>query len=245
MKKIISLLLVLVMLSLSLISCEIIEESIQKEMEKVSNKIDEVIYGYDDIVASSDNFEITFSMMSYFWHYYFNIWYGNNYDDILSGCIEFDVMKPLSEQYVDQSNTQTYYDYFLLGAKDMVIEYLKCCEAALDDSEINYEEFEAKVQKTTDEQMFIVKKQLVFTNASLDTYISQYYGKYVNEKNLYKALIIENSVKYYCEIMYQRIKDDSGVDDEALAIKKYEEWLDSLSYSVSFDDSRSFEYFGE
>ena len=68
------------------------------------------------------------------------------------------------------------------------------------------EEFEAKVQKTTDEQMFIVKKQLVFTNVSLDTYISQYYGKYVNEKNLYKALIIENSVKYYCEIMYQRIR---------------------------------------
>ena len=237
MKRIISLLLVLVMLSLSLFSCTVVE--------KVANKMDEIIYGYENIVASSDNFEITFSMMSYFLYSYYAIWYANNYDDILSGCIEFDVTKPLSEQYLDQSNTQTYYDYFLLGAKDMVIKYLKCCEAALDDSEINYEEFKAKAQKTTDEQMFIVKERSVFSNTPLDTYINQYYGKYVNEKNLYKALIIENLAKDYCEIIYQRIKDDSGVDDEELARKNLEEWLGSLSHSVSFDDSQSYKYFGE
>ena len=101
----------------------------------------------DTIAATSDNFEITESMMSYFGNSYYQNWYSQNYYYIMLGYINFNPNTPLNEQYTDSSKTQTYYDHFEQGTKTTVETYLKYCEAARADKEVDFAALEKEAEK--------------------------------------------------------------------------------------------------
>ena len=74
--------------------------------------------------ASSENFDVNASMMSYFVNATYQNWYQQNYYYIHLGYLNFNPNKPLDEQYTDSSKTQTWYDYFVESSKTTVSTYL-------------------------------------------------------------------------------------------------------------------------
>ena len=183
MKKLVSLLLVFVMLCLLLSSCTNVKDGI--------DAIKDMVDGNNKIAASSENFEITQSMMCYFTNSYYQHWYSQNYYYILLGYINFDVNKALNEQYTDSSQTQTYYDFFVEGTKNTVITYLNYCEFAFNEPTVNYEKLKAGAEKYAAEQMKVIKEAAKFQGCDYKSYIRNYFGDNVTEKALNDAWVIE------------------------------------------------------
>ncbi len=177
--------------------------------------------------ASSDNFEVNASMMSYYTNSYYQNWYSNYYYYILLGYISFDPSTPLNEQYTDATKTQTYYDFFVSGAKNTVTTYLKYCEAALADKDVNYDDMEKEAEDYADEAISEMKAAAKANSMDLTTYIRQYFGEYVNKSDLRKALIIEHIAASYYDTVHQRIYD--AMDDD----RKKEYFENNLASFVS------------
>ncbi len=218
MKKIISLILVMLILVALITSCEIVED--------IVSEIQNEIYGYDEVVASSDNFEVTRSMMNYFGNAYYQNWYSMNYYYILLGYVNFDPSLPLDEQYLNSNGTETYYDYFVNKTKEMVETYLGRCEAAIKDEYVNFDELEINAQKYADDMLFEIENSAKAMNVSLDTYLQQYFGEHVNEKNFRKSLIMENIATEYYDIVRDRIATGITAEEE------YEFLKNNLSFFV-------------
>ena len=163
--------------------------------------------------ASSDNFEVNASMMEYYTQSYYSNWYSQNYYYILLGYISFDPQKALTEQYTDSSKTQTYYDYFVEGTKTTVSTYLKYCEAAKADSEINFAELEKEANQYAKDSIKTLKENAKTNSTDLKTYIRSNFGQHVSESDLKKALVIEHIASSFYETMYDRLL--ATIDEKA------------------------------
>lgn len=172
--------------------------------------------------ASSDNFEVNASMMEYYANSYMQNWYQQNYYYILLGYINFNASLPLNEQYTDSSKTQTYYDYFVSGAKTTVTTYLKYCEAAKADSTVDFVKLENEAKQYAKDSINMLKQaakdasktqyEQNGSSISFADYIRQNFGEHVNKNDLKKALIIEHIASSYYEIVHDRI--NAEVDDK-------------------------------
>ena len=174
--------------------------------------------------ASSDNFEVNASMMEYYTQSYYSNWYSQNYYYILLGYISFDPQKSLTEQYTDSSKTQTYYDYFVEGAKTTVETYLKYCEAAKNDTAV-FADIEADADQYVKDSMKTLRESAKSANTDLKTYIRSSFGQHVSVSDVKKALKIENIASSYYEIVYDRMLD---AVDEAREDKYFAENLSSF-----------------
>lgn len=185
--------------------------------------------------ASSEHFKVNGSMMTYYANSYYQNWYSDAYYYIIFGMIKFDPSKPLDEQLMADGKT-TYYDYFTDGAKNTVTTYLKYCEAAMADSEVNYDEIKAEAEEHAEESIDSLRKAAKENSMSLQAYIRQYMGEYVSVRDLRKALVIENIASHYYQEVYDRTFDSITEERED---KFFEENLSSfisaeyLSYTLS------------
>ncbi len=150
--------------------------------------------------ASSENIELTYGMIEYFTNSFYSNWYSQYYYYILIGYVNFDVNKPFDEQYTDSSNTQTYYDYFKDGAKSQINTLIKYCEAAMDDTDINYNELKAKAEEYASKQI----------EEKMDSGI--WFG--LSEKDVRSSLIIEYIASEYSNLVKDRIH--GSITDEEI-----------------------------
>ncbi len=167
--------------------------------------------------ATSDNFEVNASMMEYFANSYVENWYSNNYYYILIGYISFNPQLPYNQQYTDASKTQTYYDFFVEGTKLSVETYLKYCEAAKLDTQVDFGKLEDEAEQYAKDIISQLKEaaqkqsdEQYKTNGvpvSFSEYLHNNFGKHVNESDLKKALIIEHIAASYYEIIRERKHD--------------------------------------
>ena len=164
--------------------------------------------------ASSDNFDVNASMMEYYTQSYYSNWYSQNYYYILLGYISFDPQKSLTEQYTDSSKTQTYYDYFVEGAKTTVSTYLKYCEAAKEDNAINFADIEAEADQYVKDSMKTLRESAKSASTDLKTYVRSSFGQHVSVSDVKKALKIEHIAASYYEIVYDRMLKAVNEDRE-------------------------------
>lgn len=174
--------------------------------------------------ASSENFKVNGSMMSYYANSYYQNWYSQYYYYIMFGMIKFDPNAPLSSQLTTDGKT-TYYDYFVNGTKSTVSTYLKYCEEAMVDPEVNYSELEAEAEKYAKESIESLREAAKTNSMSLKGYIRQYFGQYINVNDLKKALVIEHIASDYYEIVHGRKFD---AVDEAREDKYFGEHLNEF-----------------
>ena len=201
--------------------------------------------------ASSENFEINASMMSYYTNSYYQNWYSNNYYYILLGYLNFDPQKPLDQQYTDANKTQTWYDYFVEGAKTSATTYLKYCEAARADKEVDFAALEKEAENYAKESLESIKESAKKNSIDTNTYIRQYFGEYVSQSDLKKALVLEHIAADYYEIIHERIHDgiteereDKYFGDNLASFISAEYLTFSLSNKVSAEkvDEKAYEF---
>jgi hypothetical protein len=177
--------------------------------------------------ASSENFEVNGSMMSYFTNSYYQNWYSQYYYYILLGYVKFDPSMPFDEQYTDTTKKETYYDFFKKGAIDNVTKILKYCEAAKADSEVDFAKLEKDAQDYAKTTIASLKESARQNSMDFPTFIRQNFSEYVNENDLYKAIVLEYIANDYSNTMYQRIYD--AMTDE----RKEQYFKDNLSSFIS------------
>ena len=174
--------------------------------------------------ASSEHFKVNGSMMSYYANSYYQNWYSQYYYYIMFGMIKFDPNAPLSEQLTTDGKT-TYYDYFVNGTKGTVTTYLKYCEEAMVDPEVNYNELEKEAEDYAKESIESLRTAAKQNSMSLKSYIRQYFGQYISVNDLKKALVIEHIATDYYEIVHGRKFD---AVDEAREDKYFGEHLNEF-----------------
>lgn len=157
--------------------------------------------------ASSENFKVNGSMMSYYTQSYYQNWLSQYYYYILYGMINFDMNKPLDEQYTDANKTQTYYDFFAQGAATQVTKLLVYCEEALADPEINFDELNKEAEDYAAESIASLKESAKKNKMDFADFLRQNFGAYVSESDLYDALVIEYIASDYSTTLYERIYD--------------------------------------
>lgn len=172
--------------------------------------------------ASTENFKINGSMLEYYTASYYQNWYYNNYYYILLGYIKLDSDTPLSEQYVDTGKTTT----FAQGVRSYVEQILKYCEAALADSDFNYDEANAEAEQYAKESIESLKEGAKSNEMDLATYIRANFGETVSKSDLEKALVLEHLASDYYSFLYDKVYDN--MTDE----RKTEYFKDNLSSFV-------------
>lgn len=179
--------------------------------------------------ASSENFEIDGSMMSYYTNVCYQNWYSENYISILLGYSKFDPSIPFDEQIKDTTTKQTYYDFFASEATTYATLVLKYCEAARVDTEINFAEYEAEAEKYAKDTIASLKESARKNSMDFNTFLRQNFSEYVNENDLRKALVLEHIASDYAAEVYDRIYE--AMTDE----RKAEYFAENLSSFVGAD----------
>ena len=165
--------------------------------------------------ASTENFNVNGSMLSYYTYSYYNNWMNQSYIYYvyLYGYNQIDTSKPLTEQYTTSSKTETYYDFFSKAVKTQVETYLKYCEAALENfTAEEYAKAEADAEKYADEYITAMKADAKKNNMDLTTYIRQTCGEHANKDDVRKAIIIEYIASEYYNVKYKAIYNDMTDD---------------------------------
>lgn len=165
--------------------------------------------------ASSENYKINGSMMSYYVNSFYQSWYSNYYYYILLGYISFNPNVPFDQQYTDANKTQTYYDYFKEGATVNVTKILKYCEAARVDDKINFAELEQEAKDYAATTIKSLKATAKENGYDFNTFVRQNFGQYVSEKDLKNAIILEYIANDYSNTLYDRIYDEMTDDRKA------------------------------
>ncbi len=164
--------------------------------------------------AKSDNFEVNPAMMKYFAVTYVDNWYQQYSLYIQYGLINFDSTLPLSEQYVDNAKTQTYYDYFKAGVTNQVTTMLKYCEAAKADSTIDFKEYEKNAEKFADETLAVFEEAAKKENVSINTYLASQYGEHVSKSDVRKSLVLLEIASQYSAVVEERLGATVTMNDK-------------------------------
>lgn len=157
--------------------------------------------------ASSENFKVNGSMMSYFTNSYYQSWYSQYYYYIYLGYVDFDPSASLKEQYVDKDKTQTYYDFFAEAAKTQVTQILKYCEAAKADSAVDFSKLESEAKAAADESIKALEASAKSMGYTTDAYIRTNFGENVTKNDVYDSIVLEGIASSYYEIIYDRFYD--------------------------------------
>ena len=157
--------------------------------------------------ASSENFKVNGSMMSYFTNSYYQSWYSQYYYYIYLGYVDFDPSASLKEQYVDKDKTQTYYDFFAEAAKTQVTQILKYCEAAKADSTVDFSKLESDAKTAAEESIKTLEASAKASGYTTEAYIRTNFGENVSKNDIYDSIVLESIASSYYEIIYDRFYD--------------------------------------
>ena len=221
MKRIVSLLLVIVILTLTLAACG--------NDDSHSEPADNTPAKTQKEVASSENFEISQGVMAYFANSIYRNWVNANYYYILFGFFQFDPSVSFDTQMTTDGQT-TYYDFFVSETKKMVTRYLNYCEAALEDPYFDYKKAESDAQAYADEAIENIKTEAKANGKTTSAYIRELYntcpltgqamsasfGKYITQNDIKKALVIEYIAGEYANFVKDRYNEavDTALENQ-------------------------------
>ncbi len=178
-KRILAFLLVIVM-AFSLFACK------EEETPETEEKQKEI---KPTPVLATDNFEVSISMVTYFFNGYYRNFVNQNEGSLAS--IGLDPTKPLDEQ--KYSEEYSWFDYFCFYIADQMKRQIVMAEAAkadgytLSDDDIAYIEGELdKIEAVAGQ-----------SDTSTTYYITTYYGSCVNEYTIRRCLELGQYAKYY------------------------------------------------
>ncbi len=140
-------------------------------------------------VMATENYEITVSMMTYYFNAYYRSFVNNNKSNL--SALGLDPSKPLSSQRY--SEEYTWQDYFLFSLSDNLKQQLLIAEDAKKNgfelSDKDHAEIEAEIKKLDD---------LAMESNNATSYIIQSnYGECVNEATIRKCLQLSKTSMLY------------------------------------------------
>lgn len=202
----------------------------------------------DNIAVKSENYKISLPIMTYLFTYNYQS-YLSYYGTYMS-YYGFDSSKSLKEQYYDETNNQTWFDYFMSMTKDYIQQTLVLAEAAkadgieLDDSDLeNIKTSMTQLESNASEQ-----------SMTADEYVSKFYGDGVSEKDIEECLkLTALAQKYYNKVYdgfkytdddYEKYYQDNKTSYQYADFLKYTFTVpaDSTSSSDSSETSESSEH---
>lgn len=157
--------------------------------------------------ASSQNFNVNASMMSYFTNAYYQSWYSQNYYYIYLGYFKFDPTVSFKEQYVDKDKKTSYYDYFKDAAISQVEQILKYCEAAKADSAVDFAKLESDAKAAAKAAITSLEASAKTAGYTVDAYVRANFGPNVSTGDIYDCVVLEDIASSYYTILYDRTYD--------------------------------------
>ena len=189
------------------------------------NIIDSGFIQRNQVAVSSENYEVTSAMMTY----YFNSLY-QNYASSAGSMLQsmgLDTAKSLKDQ--QYTKEQTWYDYFMDTAKAQVQNLLVLAEAAKAEGFTNKDSAE-----TIDETLATMESVAKTYGVTLDYYIGAVYGSSVNEDVLRQCMELSELASAYSQKMVDGYEYDKADWDEYY--KENEKSFNKVNYlSYTFE----------
>ena len=152
--------------------------------------------------ASSENYKVTGTMMSYYAHEVYNKYlqqaqeiYGQYASSGFSweSLLPFKTNERLDKQIKDEKTGETWFDYFMEQARSQVEDILLYCEGAhAAGVKLEDEDYE-----TIDLQIQYIQMYASLYGSSVGSYLSGQYGEGVKEKDVRKAIELQTLANKY------------------------------------------------
>ncbi|MDD6490136.1 MAG: peptidylprolyl isomerase [Clostridia bacterium] len=202
----------------------------------------------DNIAVKSENYKISLPIMTYLFNYNYQS-YLSYYGTYMS-YYGFDSSKSLKEQYYDESNSQTWFYYFMSMTKDYIQQTLVLAEAAKADGM----ELDATDLENIKTSMTQLESNASENSMTADEYVAKSYGDGVSQKDIEECLkLTALAQKYYNKVYdgfkytdddYEKYYQDNKTSYQYADFLKYTFTVpaDSTSSSDSSETSESSEH---
>ncbi len=183
----------------------------------------------DEVAAHSENYKLSKAMTAYI----FNNYYAT-YREYAATYYGLDVTKSLKDQYYNQDESMTWYEYFMQMTTSFIDQMFIMCEAAdaeglkLDDADM----------ETVNTSMDSIKTAAKDADMELDEYITSFFGEGVTEEQMMDYLkMTALSNKFYTK-HYDAFKyTDEDYENYYKDNKTDYQYADFLTYNFSFANS--------
>lgn len=180
----------------------------------------------DDLVVKSENFSLSKNMVAYLFNHYYtsNLTYAEYYQG-------FDASKSPKDQYYDEENGVTWYDYYMSLTKQYLTQLLVHCEAAKAEN-MKLDEKDNKDVATTIDS---IKKSAEDNNQTLEEYIKKNFGEGVTEESIKEYLEMTALASKYYEKIYNSYQyTDEDYEKYYSEHKTDYQFADFLRFTFSF-----------
>lgn len=174
-------------------------------------------------VAKSEHYAIGKPIVTYL----FNSYYSNYRD--YAAYQGLDVTKSLKEQYYNQEENVTWFDYFMEMTTQYLNQLLVLCEAAYADG-VKLEEADMESVNTT---LNSINEAAQTAGMEVDEYITKNFGEGVNKADMEEYLKLTAIANKY----YNKVMDSLTYTDE-----DYEKYYQANKASYSYADFRRFNF---
>lgn len=216
-----------VSLSFSLTGCNDDSKTEDSNSSKVSQN--SVIPKFEnDIAIKTKNYTVPYTIVTYFFNYYYRNYY-NSYGQYMA-YYGFDANLSLRDQYYDEENKKTWYDFFMEETKSYISETLILAEAAkADGMELSKEEL-----STIDENMSALSKAAESDGITEQEYVEKNYGKGVKKEDVKDFLKITTLAQNYYNKIYNGYKyTDTDYENYYTENKNNYHYADFLTYTFN------------
>ncbi len=206
------------------------------------------VFKRNTTVVKTENFEVTGTMMEYFFKERYSAYVSEMSAYIQDGYIKLDTTQSLKTQF--QSGTTTWFDYFMNLTTTRVSQLLAYCEGAHKEGITLSKEEKAEIEADIKALYNTAEQYASIYGTSAKGYISSTYGKGVTKKDIRAAMTIEKLASKYANILYDRFDEAVTADD---INKHYDEnsedyiTADYLSYKfeVTKEEVKESDYNGD
>ena len=183
----------------------------------------------DEVAAHSEHYSLSKAMTAYIFNNYYS-----TYREYASTYYGLDVTKSLKDQYYNQENEMTWYEYFMQMTTSFIDQMFIMCEAA-DAEGMKLEDAEMETVNTS---MDSIKTAAKDAGMELDEYITSYFGEGVTEEQLMDYLKMTALSNKYYTTHYDSYKyTDEDYEKYYNENKTDYEYADFLTYNFSFASS--------
>lgn len=188
----------------------------------------------DNTAAKSKNYKISLPIMQYLFNYNYQR-YINNYAMYLS-YIGLDTNLSLKEQYRDEDNKETWYDYFLSMTRQYVEQTVVLGEAAKEEG------FEVTADETSsiNSSFESLSSMAAEESKTVEDYINKYYGSGVTQDDIKDIMEVTMVAQDYYEKLYNSYEyTDEQYEKYYSENKTSYLYADFLSFTFMFADTAS------
>lgn len=169
------------------------------------------VFKRNTTVVKTENFEVTGTMMEYFFKERYNAYISEMSYYIQLGYVKLDTSKSLKTQI--QSGTTTWFDYFMNLTTTRVSQLLAYCEGAKKEGITLTAEEKAEIEANIKSLYDSAKAYADMYGMAVKGYMSTTYGKGVTKKDIRAAMTIEKLASKYANILYERFEDAITKED--------------------------------